>query len=166
MSTTVKVVLAVVAFFFLMIVGTCVGGYYWVKNNKDRWKAEAEGVMTEAVAYGKSHEERECLEASLTRLDACKGGALGAAKCHAMAGMFLDRCLPEARASAGFCEGVPPVGEILEGAQWSVGVCEGLGRAGQQPCGQLVSKLIPYCARKAGKLPGMRRTTTSSAPGG
>ncbi len=146
MSTTVKVILACVGFLFLMVAGTCGGMYYWFDKNKERLKAEGEAVMAEGEAYGKAHEERECLIASLERLDGCTGGPVETTTCRALAGIFLDRCFPASRKTEGFCEGVPPPGEIVAGATWAVGACDGLGRGGQQPCGQLVSRMVTYCA--------------------
>jgi hypothetical protein len=148
MSTTVKVILAIVGFLFLMVAGTCTAAYLWFDKNKERLKADMEKVVAEAETYGKAHEERECLTAALERVDGCPKGAVDGAMCNSTAGVFLDRCLGVARQSEGFCEGVPPQQEIMEGVTWAVGVCEGLGRGGQQPCGQLVTKVIPHCERR------------------
>ena len=150
MSTTVKIVLGVVAFFFLAGLGTCVGGYYWFKSNAGKLKEKGDAVKVEAHAFAQTHEEVECLDSSFERLDACSGGPVDQTMCRALAGIYLDECLPKARRTEGFCEGVPSMDSIMEGATWAAGVCGELDRAGDQACGRHVSQLIRYCARREG----------------
>lgn len=146
MSTTWKVIIAVVVGFFLLAGGTCVAGYLWIDKNADKLKAEAERIQAEAGEFAAAHEQHECIAESMRKSDGCEGGALGGAMCRGMVSAFMQECLRQARESPGLCDGVPAPDAILELSKWSVERCVQMGRAGDQPCAQLISKIAVHCA--------------------
>ncbi len=151
MSTTWKIIIAVVVGFFLLAGGTCVAGYMWIDKNAGKLKEEAKRIQAEAGEFAAAHEQRECLDESMTKSDACEGGALGGAMCRGKVAAFLQECLRHARETPGLCDGVPAPDAILELSKWSVQRCVDMGRAGDQPCAQLVSKVAAHCAIRAAR---------------
>lgn len=149
MSTTWKVILAIVGAMFVLGAGTCVAGYVWFKNNADDLRAEGERIAIEAGEFAAAHAQAECVDESLQRSDACEGGALGGAMCRGMVGAFLSHCLAQARATEGLCDGVPAGDDIFAVSQWGVQRCVDLGRAGDQPCAQLMTKVAVHCSLHA-----------------
>ncbi|MEQ9504439.1 MAG: hypothetical protein RIT81_46710 [Deltaproteobacteria bacterium] len=146
MSTTWKVIIGVIAGMFLLGAGTCVAGYVWFQNNAEDFKAKADQVAAEAGEFAAAHEQSECIDESLRKSDACEGGALGAAMCRGMVSAFLAQCLDQARQTEGLCDGVPEADDILGVSKWAVQRCVDLGRAGDQPCGQLITKVSVHCS--------------------
>ncbi|BBB31602.1 hypothetical protein [Neptunomonas japonica] len=81
---------------------------FWL--NRDSWLADfnqERAVITEQFkhdgqAYGQTTDQQNCLDTTLQQFDGCLGFS-----CTVNQGVFLKACLSQAKASEGFCDGVP-----------------------------------------------------------
>ena len=60
--------------------------------------------------------------------------------------LFLKACLGKATRPGGFCDGVPPLGEIMQSASWAVQRCSAKGKTGDQNCARMMQVLQDVCA--------------------
>lgn len=148
MPTWLKVILVVVAVGIAGLLALGVGGYWWFTRNKDRFVEMGKRARADATAYAAAHDGAQCLDEALERLDRADG-ILDQAEVK----VFLGFCLDDARESPGLCDDVPPRSEIMRSATWAVGRCAALGRAGSQPCSQLVQAVQEHCGRGRSTAP-------------
>lgn len=140
MSSTVKIILALVAVMFLGIVGVGVAGYMWIESNSEQLKQQGEAIKAEAEKYGREHNQNHCVGASLKKLDRCDGII-----CRAKVGVFLSHCLEHSQVVPGFCDSIPHSNDIMGTVTWSLKVCTDVGRAGDQPCARLMRSMQKHC---------------------
>ena len=143
MPTWLKVVLVIAAIGVLGLVAIGFGGYWWLKSNKDRFVEIGKRAKADGAQFAATHDGAGCLREALRRLDRADG-----IMAQAEVKVFLSSCLDEARESPGLCDGVPPKGEIMRTAGWSVGKCTQLGRSGDQPCNQLITAMQEHCDKR------------------
>jgi hypothetical protein len=121
--------------------GILVGGIvWWAAKNKDRLASEGKKVMVEAEAYAASHNQNDCVEEGLRRVDACSGFV-----CEGMAKVFTSTCVKKAQKVEGFCDGVPPKSEIIKTSLWIVEECDRRGKTGSQQCNRLMQEVPEAC---------------------
>jgi len=78
----------------------------WLADfNADRAYQTAEFKKSGRL-FGQEHNQQACLDKTLRSFDGCLGFS-----CTVNQGIFLRACLSVAKASPGFCEGVPPYRE-------------------------------------------------------
>lgn len=143
MPKWLKVVLALLVFFFLLCGGLSAAAYFWFDANKDRLKGVTERARSEGETYAATHDANECVSAALGKLTQ-RNSIIDEAE-HKI---FLRACVEKAERPSGFCTGVPVRTEIFASAQWAVEKCQTLGYAGSQPCGRLVQAIQEVCHPK------------------
>jgi hypothetical protein len=145
-KTSVLKILLILFGVGVLAVGVLVAAaVWWFSNNKDRLVAQGSAARTEGTAYAKDKTNDECVAESLHRTDACGSGEF---ICRATAGLFLDGCLHASAPSAGICRDVPLDSEIMKTVSWRAQVCQRLGHADVQACGQTLDQLQKFCAEK------------------
>lgn len=116
-------------------------GAWWSSKQRE---LRSMGIKTEkrASAFAKTHDEEACVKESIGQLRKCDGLV-----CRAVAGVFLDKCLPLSRPTPGFCSGDPKHDEIMAAATWAVGYCQQRAPDLQQECARMVNKVAEHCER-------------------
>lgn len=133
-------IVGVLVFFGALAIG---GIVWWVSENKERMAAERKQAVAEADAYAASHDQNECVEEGLRRLSAC--GVI-AFTCELRTGSFTATCLQKARKAEGFCQDVPPRGEIIKTSLWVISECQRRGKqADDQRCHRLMQAVPQAC---------------------
>jgi hypothetical protein len=136
----------------LVVVAAIGGVVWWLSANKERLAGMGQEAETAARAYGKDHDQDACVGEGLRKIDRCDG-----IMCQASAKIFTERCIAYAQPTAGFCDGVPPVGEIIKTAGYCQDQCRKRGRLpDDQRCSQIMQAVAPACAAQ-GKTPGRHR---------
>ena len=97
----------------LMCVGYFVAKSLWASTAKEL-RAMGIKVEKEARVFAKTHSEGDCVDHALSKVYECDG-----IKCRAMAKVFLAKCLPLSRPTAGICDGVPKQNDILDFTLWA-----------------------------------------------
>jgi hypothetical protein len=107
--------------------------------NKDRLLTGGRDAIEEGRKFGESATQDACLDEALRQAEG-KGpfGSIGP-------NLFLAGCLRSAQESNGFCDDVPPTGEIMASATWRGGRCAEAGRPNDQACVQLMSSVQRHC---------------------
>src|SRR5262245_51130372 len=140
MSRAWIIVLSIIGGLFLLMIIAVGGLVYWVSQNKDRWIQSAERVGKEAKEFGAKTNNEGCLKEALSRhkRDESITGRLST-------NIFLGICLQESSPSPGFCDGVPPNGEIMKSANWTLKKCSDAGLQNDQGCQQMFGAVQGYC---------------------
>jgi hypothetical protein len=76
------------------------------------------------AAFGASSTNERCVIEALARGVACRDES----SCEFLTADFLRGCLPASQATSGFCDGVPPSGDVIGGQAWSSRFWEAHGR--------------------------------------
>lgn len=109
--------------------------------------------LKESAAFASQHAQKDCLPEAYRRMRECDGFS-----CEATCGMFLGHCLPLARPTPGFCEGVPSSFSPLDGARWQNAACERIGADEMTDCRKLAAVVQQHCT-----LPKPQRRTPTPA---
>jgi hypothetical protein len=130
---------------FGMVVGgivLVVGGFaWWIHANKDRLAGMAREADTASTEFAASHDQDACVGEGLKKSEACDG-----IMCEASAKLFVERCIPKASPSPGFCDGVPSSGEIMKTVSWIQDECKKRGKpSDDQKCQRLMQAVPPAC---------------------
>ncbi len=136
-------VVVLVIFGLLALLGVlAVGGaVWWFSANKDKFVAIAKEADESSTAFASGHDQNDCVTEGLRKNDACDG-----IMCGAGAKVFTQRCIAKATPVAGFCDGVPPQGEIMATVRWVQDQCTKRGRrADDQKCTQLLQAVPEAC---------------------
>jgi hypothetical protein len=141
MPRWLQIVLIVVAVCVLFC-GLGVGAVaWWFNSNKDQLKAKGERVMGEAQAFAQTSDSAGCLKEALARLER-NPGFMDEVEHR----VFLGECLRSAPRTATFCDGVPPMGEIMKAALWSRQQCESYAGP-KEACGRMMQEVMTFCER-------------------
>ncbi|MGH9769910.1 MAG: hypothetical protein ACREAB_21000, partial [Blastocatellia bacterium] len=120
-----------------------VGGLvYWVSQNKDKWIQSAEQLGKEAKEFGAKTDNEGCLNEALARHKRDKSitGRISTQ-------IFLSVCLQQSEPSPGFCDGVPPKGEMMKSINWTLKKCADAELQNDQDCRTMFSAVQEYCHR-------------------
>src|SRR5690242_17193889 len=101
-------------------------------------RTQGQAQQREATQFAASHDQAQCFDEAKRRDDVC--GPSTEISCHVQSGLFFDACLDAATPTPGICDGVPPSTEIMQSAQWEVGLCQGQPDNGQN-CRNLLQTL-------------------------
>lgn len=107
--------------------------------------AQGEIVMAEGESFGAGTDQAGCMSASMDRAEACTGGVMEKGTCQGMAQVYLQGCLNNAAATAGFCDGAPAKEEIMDTVNWGIAKCEEAGRGGEQSCPNMQQTRAEWC---------------------
>ena len=119
--------------------------YFYFRSFQRSFEASGSASEDDARTFASAHDQNACVDEALRRGDVC--GADLNIMCHAQNGIFLTRCVEQARPVAGFCEGVPDTSNIMASVAWSLRVCEAHGRPNDQSCNRLMQSLQRSCWR-------------------
>lgn len=140
MSKSKKIILLVVSIALLLIIGLGVGGYIWVRENKDRLVQQGQEAHSEGERFGVTATQEECVNEAVARLKAHPG--LIKEVNHKF---FLMACIEVAKQTPGFCNDVPPVEEIIKGSAYTLRKCKALGLPVDQSCFRLLQGVQLVC---------------------
>ncbi len=125
----------------VIFVLVAVVGLLYVGRHKDEWLAAGKKADEEGRAYAAGKTVNDCVDESLRHLRACSG--IG---CEVRVQVFLSGCLKVAAPSPELCAAIPPRGEIMETAKWSLAECARRGLPNSQPCSRLFQEVQRHCA--------------------
>lgn len=141
MPKWLKVVLVILGVVVLLCGLSSAGAYWWFTENKEKLKGVGERAKKEGVAFAYQRDGEACVDEGLRRL-AERSGIIDQVE-HKL---FLKACLEKATRPAGFCDGVPPLGEIIQSASWAVQRCIAKGKTDNQNCARMMQVLQEVCA--------------------
>lgn len=142
--TTKKILIGVSIFLAVMLLGCvifAVAGASWLEQWATGMQEQGERASVEGAEFAAGHDQEACVVDGLRRDDLCAGSLT----CEVGAGVFLQRCLELATPVPGLCDEVPPRGEIVRSAQWTVAECNARGHVGSQPCTRLIPAIQRHC---------------------
>lgn len=126
-----------------LLCGVGVGGVvWWFDRNRAELKGKGDAALADGRAFGAGKPAQECVAEALDRSRKDDGILAGA-----MHKLFLRACLETSEVPPDFCAGIPPRGEIIKTATWSLDYCAAQGLAGDQPCTRLVQSLQEHCEK-------------------
>lgn len=134
----VVVVGALAACLGILVILAVVVGAYAISHSKGL-KKDAQIVKERGAAFGRSHEQRDCVKDVLGRLDT--SDFLQQVGEH----LYLDACLEVARPTDGFCQDVPPESKILSSVLWRQEACSRHGKPGNEDCARMMGKVQGFC---------------------
>lgn len=137
-----KVLLAVAIIVVLLVVGVVVGGVVWWSRNKDRLMGRAKEVMTEGHDFGRTTDNKGCVDESLARYKKEPGFTNVIAT-----NLFNKACLETSRPTPGFCNEVPKITEFMKSAQWRKSQCDLVELSTDSYCQQLFQPVQEFCER-------------------
>src|SRR5215471_19629668 len=127
MSKVWVIVLSIIGGLFLLAIVIFGGAAYWFWQNKDRLAQSVERVEKEGKEFGAKSNNEGCLNEALSRHKRDKS-----IKGRLSTQIFLNFCLSESEPSPGFCDGVPPRGEIMKSYNWTLKKCSDAGLQNDQ----------------------------------
>lgn len=143
MSKQAKIVLVAIGVIVLVCAGLVAGGLYWVKNEGTTYLAktfdDADKVGFEGQEFGLQTDQNGCVKEAVRRAE--QGISIAG---RLQTNIFLNSCLRTARATLGFCDGVPPKTERIKTAQWAINKCKQLGSL-RESCLHLFQEIPEYC---------------------
>lgn len=117
-------------------------GAFRAQQFVEQTSADAERTIPEADAFAHEHDQVACRDEGLRRSDLCGPMELG---CIAQVSVFTERCFRGCAPTPGFCDGVPPMTDIMGSATWANAQCAELGRRGNQQCTSLMQSVQRAC---------------------
>jgi hypothetical protein len=138
-----KIVLAVVAVFILVMIGFGVTGYLYVKQHKDEWMKAGSAAKKEGEAFADGKEVAQCVDEAVSRVGKCDG-----LPCEIAVRLFLTGCTAKAAPSPQICTNMPPRSEMMRSVRWSMDECNRRGLPKSQPCARLLQEVQRYCANQ------------------
>lgn len=134
-----KALLIILGSLFALFVLAVIAIGWWWSNNADSIKDSFKDLAVEGQAMGARLDEQGCLSeagqiarAGTSFMDIGRGGAL------------LTICLHTAKPSNDFCEGVPPAGNIMDTARWTMDACP-KPAGSDQVCQSMMQHVAAYC---------------------
>jgi len=139
MSTTVKILLGIAAFFVLC--GTIVAwkAYSWWQTDGKVFVDAMRTSQEEGRVFGKTTDNAGCVKSGFDRFgdDTSRIGVLRATA-------FMSMCLPESKPTPGFCDGVPEPTEFSAARDWNHKKCATV-QANERACRLIMGPVPGYC---------------------
>ena len=142
MSKVRVIVLSIIGGLFLLAIVIFGGAAYWFWQNKDRLAQSVEHVEKEAKEFGSRSNNEGCLNEALARHKRDKS-----IKGQISTQLFFAVCLNQSEPAPGFCDGVPPKGEIMKSINWTLKKCSDSGLQNDQGCQRMFGVVQEYCHR-------------------
>jgi len=140
MPAWLKIVLAVIGVFVLIVIGFGVTVFIYVNQHKEEWVKAGNVAKQEGEAYAAGKDAGQCVDEALRRLGSCRG-----LQCEVMSRLFLEQCMKKAAPAPQLCTNVPRRSEILASARWAIEECSRRGMANNQPCSRLLQEVQRHC---------------------
>jgi hypothetical protein len=145
---TAKIILSIVGVFILACI---VGSVLFVRFTKKTFTAladEAQRQSTEARAWARGHQQGECMDEGMARVQRCPG-----IQCQIAVQTFTAVCLSAAAPTAGLCDGVPHPQDFMATSQWINNRCMAFNTPqsaqGSMRCRNLLPALQRHCFARA-----------------
>jgi hypothetical protein len=147
---TAKIILSIVGVFILACI---VGSVLFVRFTKKTFTAladEAQRQSTEARAWARGHQQGECMDEGMARVQRCPG-----IQCQIAVQTFTAACLSAAAPTAGLCDGVPHPQDFMATSQWINNRCMAFHSPQSAPaqasmrCRNLLPALQRHCFARA-----------------
>ena len=140
-SRSKRIVFIILASIAGLLVIVAVSGYWAFRHFAPDLRAIGVAVEGEATEFAKSHTAGECITEALAR-GTKDADFMGGVKARA----FLKYCLGKTERSAGFCDGVPRHGEILDTVGWLSAACAQHGQPGDETCSRTMQSIVEICS--------------------
>ena len=128
--------------FVFCLVGAGLLWYWWSHNGRELLE-QGQSSIAAGQATGAGTDQQGCLDGALAKLP--ENTRFSAQLSNTL---FLSGCLPAAQPTPGFCDGVPPNGEVMNSVRWRLEKCKDRPQPESQPCGQLYGEVQKFCSRK------------------
>lgn len=86
-------------------------------------KKQYDAKMDEGIAFGKTTDQRGCMQEGLARAKKMSGYDINQLTANQA---FVEQCLKLSRPAAGFCDDVPPIWNLSD-SKWEQKQCEKVG---------------------------------------
>jgi hypothetical protein len=116
------------------------GGVWWVRQNRARFRGTLNEAREAGLRFGEANPDSACIDEALRRLEE-RGDFIDEIASHQP---FLESCLKVAARTSGFCEPVPPPGELVRWLEWSCEACAERGHD-NQGCPRLMKEAQRVC---------------------
>ncbi|HEY0322428.1 MAG TPA: hypothetical protein VGC66_15840 [Pyrinomonadaceae bacterium] len=139
MSTTVKIILAVIVGFALLLFVIIGGAVYWWSQHSQEFLDAGKNAYKDGEEFGKKTDNRGCVAETIARHKVSPGFQTSIAD-----NIFLRACLNKSRPTTGFCDAVPKRTEFIKSGQWQKVQCTQAGLSDSY-CPQLFSQVQQFC---------------------
>ena len=143
MKSFVRVLLIMAGMVFVFCLIAAGLSWYWWSHHGKEFLEQGKTSITAGQAAGANTDQQGCLDGALAKLPENTGFSQQLGN-----NLFLSGCLPVAQATPGFCDGIPPDGEVMQSVRWRLEKCKDRAPAESQPCGQLYGEVQKFCSRK------------------
>ena len=116
---------------------------WWVRSYGPGMMESGKATIEEGEKAGATLADTQCVEGALARY-ATDRGLVGAVQAR----VWMNGCLGTARATDGFCQGVPPESEIMRSATWRVARCDAHHLGGDSTCPNILAEVQAHCDRQ------------------
>lgn len=146
MTTITKQILVafgIVALVFVVGIGALIGVVIYFASDKD-YQRQYDAKQAEGREFGKTTEQRGCMEEGLKRAKVVKGYNIN--QVMYIKG-FVEECLKAGRPTQGFCSGVPSKWSLTS-SDWEQKQCDKLGMdALQTGCKAVFDVKVDFCTQ-------------------
>lgn len=148
MKPVYKVLLGGCIVMIVVIIGVAIFAVRMFQTNKGKLRAKADEVRTEAMQFGRTATEEQCVAEAFNRYRSDQS-----LMSEVRARLWLAGCLETSRRDPAFCEAVPPTGEILRTVTWRLAECSRRGFEADKGCTRMLTEIQNHCHRRAGSRP-------------
>ena len=144
MKHSTKLLLWIGGGFATLVVVAVVVVVVWVSRGGSGVMQQALNADTEGKRLGALVDARACVDTAFAHHARGDGRTLMGVVAERI---LLENCLNASRPTAGLCDSVPAVTELMRGATWGARLCHER-RLEDMYCPQLPQELLAYCGRK------------------
>lgn len=112
----------------------------WFRSHGPGLMASGKAAQAAGAKAGAGSSDAQCVDAALANY-ASDRGLVGAVQAR----VWMHGCLGTARATEGFCQGVPPEDEIMRSATWRLAGCDAHGLGGDSTCPNILAEVQRHC---------------------
>jgi len=124
----------------LLGIGSFIAMALWFRSHGDELMAQGQADQAAGAKAGAALMDGQCVDGALA--DYAKDrGMFNAVEAR----LWLTGCLGTARATQGFCTGVPPESEIIRSATWRVAQCDAHHLGGDSTCPNILAEVQKHC---------------------
>jgi hypothetical protein len=120
----------------------------WFRSHGDELMASGKAAKAAGAKAGATLTDAQCVDGALGNY-AGDRGLVGAVQAR----VWMNGCLGTARATEGFCRGVPREAEIMRSATWRVAGCDAHGLGGDSTCPNILAEVQKHCDALAPPAP-------------
>ena len=148
MRSFLKALLVVVAIAVVLLIVVGFLGYSWWSKHGKEFVESGKQARVEGEQFGEETDDQGCLDETLARHK--RAGGFSQTIAHRL---FLEGCLSASEPTAGFCDHVPRLKDLMKGGTWQAKRCAEAA-LGDVYCRQLFQQVQVYCESGLANLPG------------